>query len=118
MTTSYQVIGNPPIKFEMDKYQKTRRPKNGGNTDTLTWWKQHATILSGVARFWLSIPPTSSSSERAFFISTLVIIDRNYNLDSDKADKLFFITQNYFTFENHVKKWSMEPESEHNNLNK
>ena len=89
----------------MEKYQKTIRSKIVGKTNTLAWWKQHAAklpILSGVARSWLATPPTSASSERAFSASGLVITDRRYNLDSDKADKLVFIMQNYSTLENYI----------------
>ena len=90
----------------MEKYQKTIRSKYAGKTDTLAWWKQHAAelpILSGVARSCLATPPTSASSERTFSASGLVITDRRYNLDSDKADKLVFIMQNYSALENYIK---------------
>ena len=52
-TNSHHIHKNPPIKLEMEKYQKTIRSQNAGKTDTLAWWKQHAAelpILSGVAR--------------------------------------------------------------------
>jgi hypothetical protein len=114
-TNSHHIHENPPIKLEMEKYQKTIRSKNAGKTDTLAWWKQHAAelpILSGVARSWLATPPTSASSERAFSASGLVITDRRYNLDSDKADKLVFIMQNYSALENYIKKWPIEQENE------
>ena len=69
-------------------------------------------ILSGVVRSWLATPPISASSERAFSASGLVITDRRYNLDSDKADKLVFIIQNYSALENYIKKWPIEQENE------
>ena len=99
----------------MNKYKKTRSPKNRGNVNTLTSWKKYATelpIFSEVARSWLATPPTSASPERQFSASGLVNTDRRYNLDSDKADILVFIMQNYSTLEKHVKKWPMKPESE------
>ena len=114
-TVSHQALGNLSVKLEINKYQQTRRPKNGSNGDTLVWWKKNATelpILLGVARPRLATPPTSASSERAFSASGLVIIDRRYNLDSGKVFKLVFIMQKYSTLENHVKKCPMEPESE------
>ena len=114
-TNSHHIHENSPIKLEMQKYQKTIRSKNAGKTDTLAWWKQHAAkllILSGVARSWLTTPPTSASSERAFSASGLVITDRRYNLDGDKADKLVFIMQNYSALENYIKKWPIEQEDE------
>ena len=114
-TNSHHIHENPPIKLEMEQYQKTLRSKNAGKTDILAWWKQHAAelpILSGVARSWLATPPTSSSSERAFSASGLVITDRRYNLYSDEADKLVFIMQNYSALENYIKKWPIEQENE------
>ena len=51
-------------------------------------------------------------TERAFSDSSLIITDRRYNLDGDKADKLVFIMQNYSALENNIKKWSIEQENE------
>ena len=60
----------------------------------------------------MGTPLTSAFPERAFYASGLVITNRRFNLDSDKADKLVFIMQNYPTLENHVKKWPVEPKRE------
>ena len=99
--------------------------KNGSNdsvTDNAQGWeenecniilakcKEDTHILSGVARSWLATPPTSSSSERAFSASGLVIIDRRYNLDSEKAGKLVFIMQIYSALR--TRKWPIEQENE------
>jgi len=57
---------------EVDRYIATPAMSMSDNAQTfdlLLWWKKHACIfpgLSKVAKALLSIPPTSSPSERAF----------------------------------------------------
>ena len=62
--------------------------------DLLTYWRERTQKwpkLSSVARKYLAIPASSTSSERSFSIAGLTINDRRSQLSSDVVDDLLFL---------------------------
>lgn len=63
-----------------------------------TFWKSYSTQmpkLSVLARKLLSIPMTSTPSERNFSIASLIVNLRRSNLLPSNVDKILFIHNNY-----------------------
>ncbi len=81
----------------------------------MEWWKQHGEtfpLLAQMARDLYCVPASSSSSERAFSESGLVINDRRTRLDTGNAEKLIFCQQNYEQLAPKISRWSVCSEEE------
>ena len=65
--------------------------------DCLNWWKNYksSTILPSIARRYLCIPATSTSSERAFSDAGFIYNKRRAALDEDTVEMLVFIRENW-----------------------
>jgi len=79
------------IRQQLETIAKLGKPKNA-----LDFWKdwKHGKVLSFVVRKLLSIPATSSSSERAFSSAGFVYNEERASLDIDNAEKLIFLREN------------------------
>jgi len=70
---------------------KVNFPKGG---DVLLWWKNHSTIfpqLSRLAPPLLSIPASSTTSERVFSETGRILEARRQQLNPDTLDSLVFL---------------------------
>jgi hypothetical protein len=80
---------------EFDVYMAEMRMP--GLDDPLDWWaanKVHFPLLSSAARKYLSPPPSSVESERAFSMAGLVGDDRRSRLLPDHFENLVFLKCN------------------------
>lgn len=80
---------------ELDSY--LRIPVIDVSEDPLKWWnvnKQIFPVLSEMAKKFLSIPATSTPSERLFSASGNVITSKRNKLNPTTAEKLVFLYQN------------------------
>jgi hypothetical protein len=76
-------------------------PIIGPENDTLTYWKENShrfPILNLMAKDYLSIMPTSVSSERAFSLAGLTITNIRANLDPNTSNQTLCLSswQNVF----------------------
>jgi hypothetical protein len=63
-------------------------------SDILLFWKLHSSAwprLSRIARRYLGVPATSTSSERSFSLAGCTIEDRRSQLATETVDDLMFI---------------------------
>ena len=73
-------------------------PPDKHKVDTLVWWKSYHSqlpLLADLAREWLCIPMSSSSSERLFSASGNIISNKRTSLDPATAKKLTLVKVNY-----------------------
>lgn len=67
------------------------------DADPLKWWKEHEVAfpaLSNLAKKYLSVPATSSPSERVFSCSGNIVTCHRASLKPDNVDRLIFLAQN------------------------
>ncbi|KAL2081527.1 hypothetical protein ACEWY4_023380 [Coilia grayii] len=98
--TADKAAGPPPhkdqaIASEIQSYFQTESldPED----DPLTWWRDAKTIyprLSVLARKYLCIPATSSSSERVFSTSGNIVSCLRSSLKPDHVNRLVFLAKN------------------------
>jgi len=66
--------------------------------DVLLWWKERTNsmpLLAELARGYLAIPASSSSSERMFSASGAIVSSSRQNLNPETASALTYIQQNF-----------------------
>ena len=83
--------------------------------DVLAWWKSMQTrlpLLSKLARKYLCLPATSTSSERLFSASGQVASDMRYNLAANNLERFVFCKLNYEKLPLAMRKWHLTPEEE------
>lgn len=83
-------------KNEVTRYQ--REPSCSAEESPLQWWKDHKVeypILAKLACRYLAIPATSAPCERVFSASGNIITEKRSRLDSETAQQLLFIHENY-----------------------
>lgn len=83
------------IELELSMYLQAPVPDS--ETDPLEWWKQHELnfpIVARLAKKYLCIPATSSSSERAFSASGNIITCKRSCLKPNTVDQLVFLALN------------------------
>ena len=74
-------------------------------SDTLQWWKEHASLfpnLAKLARIYLAIQGTSTPSERIFSVASRVISDNRASLNPELAGKLLFVSENWEWWQNEL----------------
>ena len=84
------------ISDEMETYMAKQVISR--NDCPLTWWKTNAhrfPRLAPVARSLLSVPATSSPSERAFSTAGLTISSLRGSLKPKNVDALLFLNKNF-----------------------
>ena len=68
--------------------------------------------MAAMARDVFCIPASSSSSERAFSESGMVITDKRTRLDPQNAEKLIFCQQNYTELVPKIANWQLTSDAE------
>lgn len=87
--------GRQSIELELNKYIQT--VEADGETNPLEWWRQHEANfprVANLAKKYLCIQATSSSSERAFSTSGNIITCRRSTLRPERVDQLVFLAHN------------------------
>ena len=91
--------GNKSIETELKELRvffETKFKKDENYRGPLNWWKNFV----GGSKFWpvvkkyLSIPCTSTPSERAFSCAGFLYDEKRANLEEDSVEKLVFIREN------------------------
>ncbi len=83
------------IKGELDSY--LRHPTIDVDKNPLEWWKIQSTsfpILGGLARKYLCVCATSSSSERAFNTAGYLLSPKRTCVNPDKMNMMAFLSKN------------------------
>jgi hypothetical protein len=99
--------GISDIEKEFDDYLKMAKPQK--NSCILEWWKINSSrlpSLSKLARSYLAIPASSTSSERMFSIAGNIINCRRTNLTSETVNKLVFVRDNIQKVK--ITKWNLK----------
>ena len=89
---------NPAIETVRD-YLADRIPSR--ESSPLDWWKMNShrfILLACLARKYLSIPATSTPSERIFSCAGLIVNRLRSSLNPDHVDMLVFLNKNYDLF--------------------
>ena len=84
------------VEEEFDAYLK--EPEIDVNCDPLCWWKAHAETyprISLLARKWLGIPASSTSSERLCSTAGHVTEQRRCSLTPENVNMLVFLNKNW-----------------------
>ena len=101
-----------PLRSEFNDYALL--PRVGTNTDILEWWRNNEKVipmLAKIERGVLAIPPTSSSSERAFSTAGKLLTKHRHNLNPKTTEKMIYINKNYDHLKDLVKgKWYLNKE--------
>ena len=74
-----------------------KEPRLDAEEDPLKWWKGHEEIypiLSKVAKKYLSVPATSTASERLFSKSGKIVTPTRPSLKPEKVEMLVFLAKN------------------------
>ena len=85
----------PPIKREMLRYESFSLPPKDVNI--LKWWKDHEKVLpllAKLAKKVLTIPASSSKSERVFSAGGNFVTKRRNKLAPKKVEDLIMIKEN------------------------
>ncbi|XP_073699819.1 E3 SUMO-protein ligase ZBED1-like [Garra rufa] len=93
--TTHSQPSRASIELELSMYLQAPGPDS--ETDPLEWWRQHELSFPSVARLakkYLCIPATSSSSERAFSASGNIITCKRSCLKPNTVDQLVFLALN------------------------
>ncbi|KAL4006664.1 vitamin D 25-hydroxylase [Sarotherodon galilaeus] len=94
-STTHSHPSRASVELELSMYLQTPGPDS--ETDPLERWKQHETnfpLVARLARKYLCIPATSSSSERAFSASGNIITCKRSCLKPNTVDQLVFLALN------------------------
>ena len=82
-------------KREIETFQ--RLPRTDAEANPLKWWSLHAStypILAALAKKYLCVPASSSSSERVFSTSGNIVSKKRSCLKPHKVDELVFLAHN------------------------
>ncbi|XP_035984201.1 zinc finger BED domain-containing protein 1-like isoform X1 [Fundulus heteroclitus] len=93
--TSRSQSSRASIELELSMYLQTPGPDS--EADPLVWWKQHELnfpLVARLAKKYLCIPATSSSSERAFSVSGNIVTCKRSCLKPNTVDQLVFLALN------------------------
>lgn len=101
------------FQAEVEAYMSMPRPLTRGECDVLLWWKDHEgllPILSQAARYFLSVPASSASSERLWSVAGNIVTAKRYSLDPATTERLTFCQSNWQNLKAHG--WSIDKEME------
>ena len=76
----------------------------------MKWWKAHKNqfpLMSRAVRATYCVPASSSSSERAFSIGSLICSQRRGNLSPKRIEELAIIKLNYWAVKSYKEKYSI-----------
>jgi len=93
----------------------TAPPNTRTDCDILEFWRdkeQDYPLLAKVARKYYGIPVTSASSERLFSTAGNVITSARTLLNTEKAEQLIFIHDNFWEIEPHIQTWKIMSDKE------
>lgn len=93
--TTHSQPSRASIELELSMYLQASGPDS--ETNPLEWWKQHEMnfpLVARLAKKYLCIPATSSSSERAFSASGNIITCKRSCLKPNTVDQLVFLALN------------------------
>lgn len=85
------------MQIEMELNMYLQAPGPDSEADPLEWWKLHGMNFPQIAKLakkYLSIPATSSSSERAFSASGNIVTCKRSCLKPSRVDQLTFLALN------------------------
>jgi hypothetical protein len=103
----------PQLEQEFEKFQTMERKTTDKTIDPLLWWKNRQSelpLLSRLARSYLCIPMSSSSSERLFSAAGNIVTPTRYNLEPETITALSFCQQNMSRVKVH--KWEYVSEDD------
>ncbi len=95
-----------PIEKDLDTWLKHTEASDRTDIDIITYWKEKADkmpLLAKVARTFFGLPVTSASSERLFSAAGNVVTSARTLLNSERAEQLIFIHDNYWLVEPTIK---------------
>jgi hypothetical protein len=95
-----------PIEKDLDTWLKHTEASDRTDIDIITYWKEKADkmpMLAKVARTFFGLPVTSASSERLFSAAGNVVTSARTLLNSERAEQLIFIHDNYWLVEPTIK---------------
>ena len=84
------------LQREFHRYESFSLPSNK-TIDILKWWKSHASVLpllSNLAKKVLTVPASSSKSERVFSTGGNIVTSKRNRLDPSKVENLIVIKEN------------------------
>lgn len=93
---SYERQHNDPLEQELNLYIAEALEEDM-TLDVLHWWKDRARSyprLAVVARTYLGIPATQTSSERLFSVAGDIVTETRVNLLPANVEKLAFLHEN------------------------
>lgn len=93
--TTHSHTSRASVELELSMYLQAPGPDS--EADPLEWWKQHELnfpLVARLAKKYLCIPATSSSSERAFSASGNIITCKRSCLKPDTVEQLVFLALN------------------------
>jgi len=102
------------IDKELDRWLRSDRADRT-DLDILDYWKSKETdfpLLARVAKKYYGIPITSASSERLFSAAGNVITSSRTLLNTDKAEQLIFIHDNFWLLEPFMDSWKVMTDKE------
>jgi hypothetical protein len=102
------------IDKELDHWLRSDRADRT-DLDILDYWKSKETdfpLLARVAKKYYGIPITSASSERLFSAAGNVITSSRTLLNTDKAEQLIFIHDNFWLLEPFMDSWKVMTDKE------
>ena len=96
-----------PIEREILRYEAFSLPSK--SVDVLMWWKGHEKVLpllSGIAKKVLTVPASSSKSERVFSVGGNIVTSKRNRLAPSKVENLVIIKENKTQIEEFKKRES------------
>jgi hypothetical protein len=111
ISVEQSLTGVSHIEKEFEDYLKMAKPTK--SSCILEWWKVNSSrlpSLSKLARSYLAIPASSSSSERMFSIAGNIINCRRTKLAPESVNKLVFIRDNIQKVK--ITKWNLKDQTE------
>jgi hAT family C-terminal dimerisation region len=103
------------IDKELDQWLRSVPKADKTDLDILDYWKSKETdlpLLAKVAKKYYGIPITSASSERLFSAAGNVITSGRTLLNTEKAEQLIFIHDNFWTLEPFMDSWKVMTDKE------
>ena len=105
-----------PIDKELQHWLSTTAPPTTRtDCDIIDYWcekEKDYPLLAKVARKYYGILITSASSERLFSAAGNVITSARTLLNTEKAEQLIFIHNNFWTIEPHIQTWKTMSDKE------